>query len=71
MKIAALLAITLMVPALDSDRLQIRAADLVWLQSDRCTPELAAVDPDGMQCALERALKEQLRQGPIDVGPAE
>lgn len=41
------------------------AADQKWLWSDQCQ---LGTDPDS--CALELANKRQLRQGPIDVGPA-
>lgn len=47
-----------------------------WLQSDKCSVADTVKVPDELgfdifdQCALERHMKEQLRKGPIDLGPA-
>ncbi|MBL8158004.1 hypothetical protein JNK62_00510 [bacterium] len=47
-----------------------------WLQSDTCSVADTVTVPDEFgfeitdQCALERHMKEQLRKGPVDLGPA-
>lgn len=72
--LAACLATTAVMARDQPRRLVTVAADKAWLDSNECSVRDNVIVPEvgilSDQCALEQNLKERLRNGSIDFGPA-